>query len=66
MRVKWKLIMLEFREFWHIREEVRSIVNIGLQHNLMRLIDEIPGWRSTGRCEYDDFEEYLIIQVFHG
>jgi hypothetical protein len=25
-----------------------------------RIVDEIPGWASTGRVDIDDFENFLI------
>ncbi|KAJ3062277.1 hypothetical protein HDU98_001827 [Podochytrium sp. JEL0797] len=28
--------------------------------SLLRITDEIPGWTKSGRCDLDDFEEYLI------
>ncbi|TPX33852.1 hypothetical protein SmJEL517_g03393 [Synchytrium microbalum] len=31
-----------------------------LTHTLIRITDEIPGWRTTGRVELEDFEDYLI------
>ncbi|KAJ3060293.1 hypothetical protein HDU99_005984, partial [Rhizoclosmatium hyalinum] len=31
-----------------------------LQKTLLRITDEIQGWARTGRCDLDDFEEYLI------
>jgi hypothetical protein len=29
---------------------------------LLRLTDEIPGWSQSGICDYEDFEQYLILQ----
>ncbi|ORY50774.1 hypothetical protein BCR33DRAFT_712760, partial [Rhizoclosmatium globosum] len=31
-----------------------------LQKTLLRITDEIQGWARTGRCDLDDFEEYLF------
>jgi hypothetical protein len=36
--------------------------DLDLQHTLLRLTDEIPGWAATGRCEFEDFEQYLLLQ----
>lgn len=31
-----------------------------LVHTLLRIADEIPGFAASGRCEADDFEEFLV------
>ncbi|TPX40409.1 hypothetical protein SeLEV6574_g06622 [Synchytrium endobioticum] len=31
-----------------------------LIHSFIRITDDIPGWRNTGRIDMEDFEEYLL------